>query len=438
MGQSSNLLRAKAYQRLEIPESLVPMTRAIRCDFKSRRAIVGAKVTMEQLADALLPQGWMPPVVPEFKGITVGGAIAGAAIESSSGLYGQFNDRCLAYKIWNGKEAVEASREKNSDLFYGVSGAYGALGSILEAEIELIPAPGFMELFYESFSKLDVAIEAMARSEVPVEGLVFSEHRIVLVYAKPIDKAFAGKLPRLNLSSTYSEWFYSHVDAIVKDKNSHVESIAIKDYLFRHDRGAFWMAGYGLYLPVLANYLLHKWGCPSHSLLPHVKPKNPGFLYRALFGWFLDSQSLYKSLHKGGESFFERKVVVQDFYIPKTAALKWIKYVLNNYQITPLWICPVLSTDKPQIFSPHRTKKKELMFDIGVYGIPFGCSASDVVKDLEGKTVEVGGKKMLYSQNYYSVEEFWEIYSKKEYDVLRAKYADDSSIADITRKVLKL
>jgi delta24-sterol reductase len=225
---------------------------------------------------------------------------------------------------------------------------------------------------------------------------------------------------------------------VVKDKNSCVESIAIKDYLFRHDRGAFWMAGYGLYLPVLANYLLHKCGYPTRSLLPHVKPKNPGFLYRALFGWFLDSQSLYKSLHKGGESFFEQKVVVQDFYVSKTASLKWIKYVLNKYQITPLWICPVLSTDKPQIFSPHRTKKRELLFDIGVYGIPFGCSASEVVKDLESKTFEMGGKKMLYSQNYYTEEEFWEIYSKKDYDVLRTKYIDEFSMADITRKVLKI
>ena len=35
-------------------------------------AHVGAMATMESLVDALLPLGYIPAVVPEFKGITVG------------------------------------------------------------------------------------------------------------------------------------------------------------------------------------------------------------------------------------------------------------------------------------------------------------------------------------------------------------------------------
>lgn len=436
MAQSSNLLRARQYKRLEIPARFSPSDQILHCDFANKKVRVGAKMTMEKLVDALLPQGWIPCVVPEFKGITVGGAISGAAIESTSGLYGQFNDCCLSYEIWNGKEKLHASPEENRELFYGVSGSYGSLGVILEAEISVIPTTGFLGLHYESFSNLDCALDAMASSKDAVEALVFSEERIVLVFAKEIDRKQADQCLRLNLSSTASEWFYSHVNRVVKDKKEAFESISVRDYLFRHDRGAFWMAGYGLSLPVLASYLMHKWGFQNRSLLPHVKPKNPGYLYRALFGWFLDSQTLYKSLHTGGEDFFERKVVVQDFYLPKAPSLKFIKHVLKKYQITPLWICPVLSTEKPQIFSPHRTKAQELLFDIGVYGIPFGCSASEAVKEMEERVFEWGGKKMLYSQNYYPKEKFWEIYSKKEYEILRKKYTENSPILDIEEKVL--
>jgi len=38
-------------------------------------ATVGALTSMETLVDTLLPLGLIPGVVPEFKGITVGGAI---------------------------------------------------------------------------------------------------------------------------------------------------------------------------------------------------------------------------------------------------------------------------------------------------------------------------------------------------------------------------
>lgn len=437
MSQSSNLLRAKTYKRLEIPEKFAAQLHSIQCDFANRKVRVGAKVTMEELAEALLPHGWIVPVVPEFKGITVGGAISGAAIESTSGIYGQFNDCCLSYDIWNGTAIIRASAQENSDLYYGVAGAYGCFGAILEAEITVIPTSGFVELRYETFSEIELAIDAISHAKEPVEALVFSEKRVVLIYAREIKQKEADELPRLNLSSTSSEWFYSHVDHVVKDRKSAVESISLKDYLFRHDRGAFWMAGYGLYWTVLFDYLLHKCGFCKSSLLPHVKPKNPGFFYRALFGWFLDSQSLYKSLHGGAEGFFEKKVVVQDFYLPQRSAIKFIKHVLEKYHITPLWICPVLSTVKPQVFSPHRTEHQELLFDIGVYGIPFGCSASDAVKEMEAKTTEWEGKKMLYSQNYFSEDIFWSLYSRDAHDNLRKKYTGISSALDITEKVLQ-
>ena len=36
-------------------------------------------------------------------------------------------------------EIVDASPEENADLFYGAIGGYGALGIIVEAELDLAP-----------------------------------------------------------------------------------------------------------------------------------------------------------------------------------------------------------------------------------------------------------------------------------------------------------
>src|SRR2546423_1288769 len=53
-------------------------------DPDARTADVQGMVTYERLVDATLPYGLMPFVVPQLKTITLGGAVAGLGIESTS------------------------------------------------------------------------------------------------------------------------------------------------------------------------------------------------------------------------------------------------------------------------------------------------------------------------------------------------------------------
>src|SRR6266567_8820037 len=53
-------------------------------DQAARTAVVGGMTTYEDLVDATLPHGLMPLVVPQLKTITLGGAVSGLGIESSS------------------------------------------------------------------------------------------------------------------------------------------------------------------------------------------------------------------------------------------------------------------------------------------------------------------------------------------------------------------
>ena len=59
-------------------------SRVIHVDPAARTAVVGGMTTYEALCDATLPHQLMPLVVPQLKTITLGGAVTGLGIESSS------------------------------------------------------------------------------------------------------------------------------------------------------------------------------------------------------------------------------------------------------------------------------------------------------------------------------------------------------------------
>src|SRR5580693_2875285 len=56
----------------------------VSVDPTTRTAVVGGMTTYEDLADATLAYGLMPLVVPQLKTITLGGAVTGLGIESTS------------------------------------------------------------------------------------------------------------------------------------------------------------------------------------------------------------------------------------------------------------------------------------------------------------------------------------------------------------------
>ena len=99
-------------------------------------------VTMEELVAATLPHGLVPKVVPEFRRITVGGAIMGGAMESGSFAHGMFHDTvaCCELLLPNGTLAV-ASRSSHADLLAAIGGSYGSLASLTAATVECIRVP---------------------------------------------------------------------------------------------------------------------------------------------------------------------------------------------------------------------------------------------------------------------------------------------------------
>src|SRR5690606_29017951 len=70
-------------------------------------------VTYEDLVAACLPHGVMPAVVPQLKTITLGGALAGVGIESSSHRHGLVHDTVLELDVLLGDGRVVSATRAN-------------------------------------------------------------------------------------------------------------------------------------------------------------------------------------------------------------------------------------------------------------------------------------------------------------------------------------
>ena len=80
----SNTTRTKGYKKHCSSIDFGQLNEVILIDCNKKIAIVEPRVTMKTLLEATLPYYLAPPILPEFKGITVGGAILGGAAESGS------------------------------------------------------------------------------------------------------------------------------------------------------------------------------------------------------------------------------------------------------------------------------------------------------------------------------------------------------------------
>src|SRR5659263_124055 len=148
--RTSNLFRSR--ERSSGPGLDVSgLDQVLAVDPVSRTADVQAMTTYERLVDATLAHGLMPLVVPQLKTITIGGAVTGLGIESSSFRSGLPHESVVEMDILTGDGRIVTARPDNDrrDLFYGFPNSYGTLGSALRLTIELEPvAPYVLSLIH--------------------------------------------------------------------------------------------------------------------------------------------------------------------------------------------------------------------------------------------------------------------------------------------------
>ena len=398
------------------------LSHVLEVDTVKRTALVEPNVPMDRLVEETMRYGLIPPVVMEFPGITVGGGYAGTSGESSSFKHGFF-DRTINYVemvLANG-EVITCSHNEKPDLFHGAAGAVGSMGVTTLVELQLREAKKYVETTYHPVSSMAEAIKKIQEvTQNPkldyVDGILFSKHRGAVITGRMTDSPkYNTRIQRF--SDAKDPWFYLHVqDTIAGESSATTEAIPMAEYLFRYDRGGFWVGA---------------------SAFDYFKMPFNDFT-RWWLDDFLHTRMMYTALHASGQS---KKYIVQDLALPYSTAEQFVDYTDKIFNIYPLWLCPLRQNPLPTMH-PHLNETEadgstlKPMLNIGLWG--WGPPKSDdfikVNRDLEQRLRELGGMKWLYAQTYYTEDEFWGVYDRKWYDELREKY-NATSLPSVYEKV---
>ncbi|KAI1172945.1 FAD binding domain protein [Nemania sp. FL0916] len=398
-------------------DSIVDTSRldhVLAVDTVRKTALVEPNVPMDRLVDATLASGLVPLVVMEFPGITAGGGFSGSAGESSSGRHGPFDSTVVSIEIVvpNG-DVLRASKTERPDLFWGAASAFGTVGIVTLLEIQLQDAAQHVQLTHYSFSSFTEASqklqEQVADTSVEfIDGIVFSPSKIIVCAGRLVDTLPPGSHPRRYLGRK-DPWFYLDVDKRTASSSSTVvDYVPLVDYLFRWDRGGFWVARYAY----------------RYFLTPFNR------VTRYALDRFMHARVMYHALHKARLS---DTYIIQDVGIPFGAADAFYQWLDETLRIYPLWLCPI-RVRRDSADAAHglhadfaNPNTPELVLNFGVWG-PGPDDYKELVRLnrlIEQKVHELGGTKTLYAQAYYTEEEFWESYNKPAYDAVRSRYHAD-------------
>ncbi|CAM9669095.1 unnamed protein product [Chrysoparadoxa australica] len=414
-------------------------------EVREREAIVQPSCTMESLVKATLPKGLIPKVVCEFKKITAAGAVSGAGLESSSHRCGQFNDVCTYFNVMLGNGTAVRVDKGAHELFDAIPGAYGSLGLLTEIGVELEPATSHIKLKVKWYSDLDQGLGALVaacggpKPPAFIEALQLpskaGQEGLALITGDWCDEEAHAASQRKWRERSYGLWYYEMIQSMSREEGAELGlevTIPTTDYLFRHDACAYWM-GRPMTPPQWSWQGLRSL-TPSTAMLLLVTSRN--IICRLLFRWLYSADRLYRMLHLASPKAVAEKMVVLDAYIPPEHISSVVGHLRSFPISTPLWLCPVRAPSKPQLLSPHgHVSPGHILVNVGCYGRVSDGEGERYMREAESWVAQVGGRKMLYSQNWYTKEDFWRLYDREgRYQGLRYRYAAEA-FPDLYAKV---
>jgi FAD/FMN-containing dehydrogenase len=131
----------------------------------SRTATVDAGLTWRALVGHTVPAGHVPPVLPDFLDLTVGGTLSAGGIGGTSFRRGAQIDHVEELVVVTGAgEVVTCSLSREPELFDAVLGGFGQVGIIVRATVRLAAAPDSVEVFrlpYESPAAMAAGLRSL-------------------------------------------------------------------------------------------------------------------------------------------------------------------------------------------------------------------------------------------------------------------------------------
>ncbi len=424
---TSNLFRARTKRDARGLDTS-GLTGVLGVDPETRTADVAGMCTYEDLVAATLPYGLSPLVVPQLKTITLGGAVSGLGIESASFRNGLPHESVLEMDILTGAgELLTASRTLHSDLFRAFPNSYGTLGYSTRLRIELEPTAPFVAVRHIRFHSLPEMVAAAERiidtggqGGTPVDyldGVVFSRDESYLCVGR------RTKTPGPVSDYTGKNIYYRSIrHDCAGGENTKDDRLTMHDYLWRWDTDWFWCSrAFGVQNPRLRRWWPRRYRRSSvYSKLVAVDRR------------FRASDRIET---RNGRPARER--VVQDIEVPIRRSGEFLDWFLDNVPITPIWLCPLRLRDHGG-WPLYPIPSDHTFVNIGFWSsVPAGESAGDANRAIEAKVSELDGHKSLYSDSFYTREEFDDLYGGETYKTVKKSYDPDSRLLDLYAKAVQ-
>jgi FAD/FMN-containing dehydrogenase len=422
--RTSNLFRTR--RRASGPRLKVrDFDGVLSVDPVARAADVQGMTTYEALVDATLEHGLMPLVVPQLKTITLGGAVTGLGIESSSFRNGLPHESVLELEILTGDGRVVVARPDNEhrDLLYGFPNSYGTLGYALRLRIELEPVRPYVHLRHlrcvdagEMFSTLArVCDERRHGGEAVdfIDGTVFGRREMYLTLG-----TFAGSAPWTS-DYTGREIYYRSLQRREEDH------LSVRDYLWRWDTDWFWCSrAFGVQDPRVRRVVPKRW------------------LRSSTYWRLVELERRYRPVERldrlRGRPAWEH--VVQDVEIPVERAGEFLDFFLREVPILPIWICPLRQRNPAARWDLYALDPERLYVNFGFWStVALADGQPDGTRNrrIEQVVEELGGRKSLYSTSFYGRDEFWRLYNGEAYAELKRHYDGDGRLLDLYEKCVQ-
>ena len=464
--------------------------RVLSVDPRSRIAVTGGMTTYEDLADATLRHDLMPLVVPQLKTITIGGAVTGLGIESSSLRSGMPHESVLEMEILTGDGRVitAAPGGEHDALYRGFPNSYGTLGYALSLTIELEPVRPFVHLRHFRFGSPEACMDAVAAIAADggylghradfVDGTAFGLDELYLTVG-----SFSDVAPWRS-DYTRERIYYQSIRGPQED------FLTIRDYLWRWDTDWFWCSRpFGVQRPVI------------RRLWPRRYRRSD--VYRKLVA--LDRRHGLSAALNARRGVPQHEDVIQDVEIPVERGAEFLRAFAAGVGMSPVWMCPLrlrgagpggrppgtprgagpeggprvaLSdaggsggrapvaargagpggrppgtsrgaglgggppgthrADPPWPLYPLEPDRVYVNFGFwGTVPLPPGKADGYHNRLVEETVTGLGGHKGLYSTSCYPEEEFWTLYNGSAYAALKAEYDPAGRLAGLYEKCVR-
>jgi hypothetical protein len=401
---SHEVPKLKDKRRYDEKIDMSDLTEIIRIDPEAMTCEAESGVTFVDLVKATMKYSLVPIIVPEFKTITIGGAVAGCSIESQSFKYGGFHDTCLEYEVITaeGEVLTCTPTNENSLVFQMVHGTFGTLGIISKLKFRLIPAKKFVHVTYETYTNLEDYKKAIQRRYKNkdadfMDGIIHNTSEYVLSIGNFVDEA--------PYSNKY-EWLKVYYLSTKKRSEDYLKT---PDYFFRYDQG-----------------------------VTNVGPTS--FLGRLFFGRLFYSTSKLKiaeMLHK----FLPDDLVpiTVDLFIPYKNMTRFMEWYEKEIKFFPLWVVPYRpARDYDWINSDYMNKIRDGLFiDLAIYGMK-KVKGKNIYRKIEEGLFESEGLKTLISDNHYTEDEFWSIWNKDNFMKVKSKTDPSNIFRNLYTKTCKI